>query len=139
MNIINDVISDVTKPVAVRRGEVTGVVRRRRWSTEQKGRIVAEAIAPGATVTEVARRHDLNPQHLWNWIRAAKKGAFPIPAAEAAFVPVVLEKASSGKGVVDERCAQIEIAIGSIRVLVSKGADAHTLEVVLRTLRHVGP
>jgi transposase len=56
------------------------VVRRRRWSDGEKGRIVAEAIVPGAVIAEVARRHDLAPQHLSNWIRAAKDGRFALPA-----------------------------------------------------------
>jgi transposase-like protein len=47
-------ISDDTKIVR-RRGEVTGVVRRRQWSDEAKGRIVA------AVISDVARRHDLVP------------------------------------------------------------------------------
>src|SRR5262249_14198865 len=64
------------------RAEVTGAVRRRRWSDEEKGRIVAEAIAPGAVIADVARRHDLAPQHLSNWIRAAKDGCFALPADE---------------------------------------------------------
>jgi transposase len=55
-------ISDDTNVVS-RRGEVTRVVRRRRWSDEQKGRIVAEAITPGAVIADVARRHDLAPKH----------------------------------------------------------------------------
>jgi hypothetical protein len=38
-------ISDDTKVVR-HRAEVTGMVRRRRWRDEEKGRIVAEAIAP---------------------------------------------------------------------------------------------
>ena len=40
-------ISDDTK-IVQRRAEITGVVRRRRWNDEEKGRIVAEAIAPDA-------------------------------------------------------------------------------------------
>jgi transposase-like protein len=71
------------------RAEVTAVVRRRRWSGEEKGRIVAEAIAPGAVIAEVAPRHDLVPQQLSNWIRAAKEGDFALPAdALPAFVPL---------------------------------------------------
>jgi transposase len=138
MDDITDVINDATKPAMRRHGEVTGVVRRRRWGTEQKGRIVAEAIAPGAVVADIARRHDLAPQQLWNWIRGAKDRHFALPAAEAAFVPVVREKLPASKGVAADRCAAIEIAIGAIRVRVRNGADADTLEVVLRALGHVG-
>ena len=40
-----------------RRVEVlTGPARRRRWSAQEKARIVEETLAPGARVSEVARR-----------------------------------------------------------------------------------
>jgi transposase-like protein len=55
-------INDDTQIVR-RHAEVTGVVRRRRWNDEEKGRIVAEAIAPGAVIAEVARQHDLGRCH----------------------------------------------------------------------------
>ena len=42
-----------------------GVERRRRWRAEDKGRIVAESYAAGAVVSEVARRHEITPQHLF--------------------------------------------------------------------------
>jgi hypothetical protein len=51
-------ISDDTN-IIQRRAEVTGVVRRRRWSAGEKGRIVAEAIVPGAVVAEVAQSASL--------------------------------------------------------------------------------
>jgi Transposase len=66
-------IGDDTK-IIQRRAEVTGVAHHRRWSDEEKGRIVAEEISPGAVLADVARRHDLTPRHLSNWIRAAKEG-----------------------------------------------------------------
>jgi transposase len=37
-----------------------GAGRRRRWSDEAKGRIVAESYAAGAVVSEVSKRHDMN-------------------------------------------------------------------------------
>lgn len=55
MHIMVDT-NDDTK--VVRHVEVTRVVRRRRWSHEEKGRVVAEAVAPGAVIADVARRHD---------------------------------------------------------------------------------
>ena len=52
-----------------------GVGRRRRWSDEAKGRMVAESYAPGAVVSEVARQNDISPQHLFAWRRARGAGA----------------------------------------------------------------
>lgn len=114
----------------------TGVIRRRRWTAEEKGRVVAEAVAPGTVIAQVARRHDLAPQHLSNWIRAAKDGRFALPAGEGmAFVPVVAARRTcSDEAASTERVSAIEIAMGSIVVRVPNGADRRTLEVILRTL-----
>ena len=85
-------ISDDTEIVR-RRAQVTGVVRRRRWSDEEKGRIVAEPIAPDAVISDVAWRYNVAPQHLSNWIRA--DGRFALPAdGMPAFVPVVSIKST---------------------------------------------
>ncbi len=132
-------ISDDTKIVR-RHVEVTGVVRRRRWSAEEKGQIVAEAIAPGAVIADVARRHDLAPQQLSNWIRSAKDGRFALPAAGMpAFVPVVsMASTQPGKAARECRFASIEIMIGAITVRVSSGAEARDIEAVLRAVRSSG-
>src|SRR2546426_9198838 len=83
-----------------RRGRVdiqVGAGRRRRWSDEAKGRIVAESYAPGAVVSEVARRHDISAQHLFAWRKAARSGLLSLPAEEAPrFVPVVTELRHDG-------------------------------------------
>lgn len=132
-------ISDDTKP-ARRHVEVTSVVRRRRWTDEEKGRIVAEAVAPGAVIAEVARRHDLMPQHLSNWIRAAKDGHLALQADDVpAFVPVVSGEPERRRRLAGrERTASIEITIGSVRVKVPGGVDARTVEAVLRAVRRAG-
>jgi transposase len=128
-------ISDDTKIVR-RRAEVTGVVRRRGWSDEEKGRIVAEAIAPGAVIADVARRHDLVPQHLWNWIRAAREGRFALPDdGMPAFVPVLsVEAGRASELAQDVRSAAIELAIGAVTVRVPAGAEARDVEAVLRAV-----
>ena len=108
------------------------MVRRRRWRAEEKGRIVAEAVAPGAVIAEVARRHDLTPPHLSNWIRAAKAGQIALPEEAAiAFVPIVAEQGRTSPGTL----AQIEIVAGSMAVRIPLGADARTLEAVIRALK----
>ena len=56
----------VEAPRVVRRLEViTGAGGRRRWSAAEKARILQEAMAPGAVVSQVGRRHGLSPQHLF--------------------------------------------------------------------------
>ena len=119
-------ISDDTNVVS-RRGEVTRVVRRRRWSDEQ---IVAEAITPGAVIAE---------QHLSNWIRAAKNGRFALPADEMpTFVPVVsVESAPAKKAAHERRATFIEIVMGAIKVRVSGGIDTRDIEAVLRAVRRL--
>jgi len=55
--------------------EVLGPERRRRWSKEAKAAIVAETYAPGASVSEVARRHGIAPSQVFAWRRLAEGGA----------------------------------------------------------------
>ena len=55
--------NDDTKPARLQRVEViTGVERRRDWSTEKKLEIVAESLVDGVVVSDVARRHGISPQ-----------------------------------------------------------------------------
>ena len=56
----------------VSRGAEIG--RRRSWSTEEKLAIVAEVDLPGETLTTVARRHEMSPDHLLRWTERAKAG-----------------------------------------------------------------
>ncbi len=46
---------------------MTGPERRRRWSDVQKRAIVAASLAPGAGVSEVARRADVCPGQIYRW------------------------------------------------------------------------
>ena len=54
---------------------ITGVARRRRWSAEEKLRMVNELSRPGATVSLVARRNDINSSLLFKWRKLAREGA----------------------------------------------------------------
>lgn len=129
--------NEFTKPV---HGEI-GSRRRRRWTAAEKGRIVAEAVTPGAVMAAVSRRHDLTPQHLSNWVTAAKQGRLVLPAeSDVAFVPVIAgEEAREARAGQRASSLPIEIVIGSCIVRVSKGADAQTLESVVRAVRRAEP
>jgi transposase len=53
---------------------ITGPERRRRWSAEQKRAIVAASLAPGAVVTEIARRAEICPGQIYRWRREIRVG-----------------------------------------------------------------
>lgn len=78
----------------VRRVEVlAGPERRRRWSWEEKARIVAESLAPGAVAGAIALRHGLHRNQLYAWRKELR--AAPAPPD---FVPVVVtEDAAVGR------------------------------------------
>ena len=70
----------------MRRGQIlrheviVGVERRRFWPDDLKLLILREVGVGGATVTDVARRHDVTRQHIYQWRRQLKdKGLWPEP------------------------------------------------------------
>ncbi len=73
---------------------ISGVERRRRWSVADKLRIVAEADKPGATVAEVARRHEISRSILWAWRKQARAGLLATPDLRG-FLPVVVDAVSA--------------------------------------------
>ncbi len=75
-----------------------GHAGRRRWTAEQKQRIVEETRAPGASVSVVARRYDINANLLFKWKRrdeAVEPCVSPWGSPE--FVPIgVVGQANDG-------------------------------------------
>lgn len=55
------------------RGEILGFERRRRWSDDDKLEIVGAIGVNGATVTQVAQRHDITRQQIYTWRHTLKK------------------------------------------------------------------
>jgi transposase len=54
---------------------ITSVQRRRRWSAEEKTRIVEETYAPGMSVSLVARQHGVAPNQVFKWRQLYAQGA----------------------------------------------------------------
>ena len=120
-------------PRAVRRLEViTGAGGRRRWSADEKARILEEAMVPGAVVSEVARRHDMAPQHLFTWLRQARREANNHPLA---FPPVVVSPDTPQPTPAVYREAIIEIVVEGVVIRVPPGVDEATLALVLHALK----
>lgn len=128
----------VAEPIAE---VLTEPERRRRWSVEQKLAVVAEAGRPGASPTQVARRHGLSTGLLYTWRRQAREGTLSA-SSSADFVPVhVVREPPMAAAVVPRRDArrggdcQIVIELpGDRRVRVDRNVDTEALRRVLAAL-----
>ena len=64
------------------------VGRRREWPEALKRRMVAETLEPGASVSIVARRHDVNTNQLFKWRRELLPKTVPAVVEGGTMVPV---------------------------------------------------
>lgn len=124
-----------------RRIEVlTGPARRRRWSAEDKARIIAETLIPGARVSEVARRWQVCSQQVFGWRRAARRDMRTAPATTTApvssgFVPIITE-AHPITPAPQSPASAIEVRLAGAVVRIMSGMDdAAQLTAVLRAVR----
>jgi transposase len=123
-----------------------GLERRRRWSQDDKTRIVEETLVPGAKVTDVARRNGVAASVVFTWRRQArtveKVGPCFAPvqitaAAETGGVSAKLPSENDGRMrlVPTARTGLIEIDLGNRRrIRVDAQVDPEALARVLDVL-----
>ena len=126
------------------RGEVlSGPERRRRWSVEEKVRILAQSVAPGASVMLVCRMHGISSGQLYTWRRqfrtgeltgfapvmvAPPVGEFPVASAPADPAPILADAERPADGV-------IEVALPSgVKLRITGAVDEAALRRVLSAL-----
>jgi len=110
---------------------ITGTGRRRRISEDDKARVVEETLAPGAVVSDVARRYGLTPQQVFTWRREARERAEA--SKTVSFAPVVVATAPVPDS--ETEAATIEVVIGSATIRIPPGVDAAMLKLVLRAVK----
>ncbi len=112
-----------------------GATPRRRFSDDDKARIVSEAMMPGASVLDVARRHRVCTSLVYRWRRtllrdgvAVEAPLLPAPAfvpVEVASAPVPTRSEPLGPGVIEV------VGSGGQRIRLAPPIDARVLKVVL--------
>src|SRR5262249_51242368 len=114
-----------------RRIEVlSGALRRRRWTSEEKASIVAESLAAGGGARQVALRPGGHPNQLYAWRRELGRGGACEPAPMG-FIPVaVTAQRRSGCG-----AGGLEIEIDGAVVRVAPGVDLGLLGAVLSVVK----
>jgi transposase len=134
-----DNVSDNAKGVYRRVEVLTGPGRRRKWSDDDKARIVAEAAQPGVVVSEIARRWQVTPQQVSDWRRQARKAlAEAMTSADPAFVPIIQMGHVAMSDPAAPPCRsgpRIEVRLAGADLRIASGTDAALLAMVLRAIR----
>jgi transposase len=112
------------------------LAKRRSWSDALKRQIVAESEEPGASVSVVARRHDVNANQVFKW----RRELLPSEQREedGALLPVEIgpeppfRQRRRRRG---ERAGLVEIEFGGVRVLIRGDVSPRTLRQVIELLR----
>ena len=149
-NSLDTIDQDSDEDMPYRRIElITGRQRRRRWTSEEKAGIIAESMAVGANISEVARRHGVNRGLLAVWRRHARAEASAVGAVECApdrpsFIPVEVsaelslgaDDRSRDAGVArDTAAGRIEFDLRSGRLVFSGGVDPQLAAAIVGAAR----
>jgi transposase len=110
--------------------------RRRIWTEDEKRRIVAETSAPGASVSIVARRHDINANMLFTWRRQLGAERSLAAGEAVTFVPATITpEPASTEAPASPSAGRMEIVLtGGDRVIVGADVDARALARVAKVL-----
>ena len=125
---------------AYRRMELTtGTPRRRSWTLADKARIVAESLSGDRPASEVALKHGIHRNQIYNWRRELAEAAGAEAADGSPFVPVRVappepeaSAAEPGRPVDDTFAVEVEFAGATVRV--RDGADGDLVRTVLAAL-----
>ena len=109
--------------------------KRRRWPEALKRQLVAETREPGASVSVVARRHDVNANQLFGW-RQQFAGSTRVPATELLPIELGPEPAASvagpGPAATKPLAGSIEIAVsGGVRIRIEGAVDPAAVTAAL--------
>ncbi|GGE24385.1 hypothetical protein GCM10011390_49760 [Aureimonas endophytica] len=126
---------DVHKLRPFERLEIVATGRRRRWSDDEKLRIVMESQSAPRMVSMTARRHGISRSQLGTWLRSFRAERLSSHPASA-FVPVLVgpEPVPEPVAVTDETAIVVELPTGG-RLRMSASTPPALAAAVLKALR----
>ena len=121
----------------VSRLEVISTGARRRWTTAEKLRIIAESASVPRNVSATARRHGILRGQLLSWRKLLEQGLLSAADDGPGFVPALVAAETSGPAGATPTSAgrmQIVLARRGLRVIVGPDVDAGALRRIIDVL-----
>lgn len=118
----------------VERLAVVETGRRRRWTDDEKLRIVLESLQTPRAISSTARRHGISRSLLLIWRQSFCAEAGGAEQPKPAFVQAMVTGETAPPAAPTRASGRMVIEIGEHRVIVDAGVDADALARVLAVL-----
>lgn len=117
---------------------IEGPSGRRRRTKAERARIAAESLLPGASVTDVARRHGTTRWQVYDWRKKLRAGRLVVPdsvAAQPMFAELVVEGATAKMSAETAVNTSVEIVVSDVVIRVGLDTDEVLLTRAIRAAR----
>lgn len=122
---------------------------RKRWSVEEKRRIVERTLEPGASVARVAQAEGVNANQVFLWRRAYRNGELPSGGSPSGLLPVLIGSDIAGVPEIASEAEAAPVEAGAVQpsgsihielpgramISVERGADRALLRTILESLQ----
>ena len=115
--------------------------KRRVWARQQKRQIVEATLKPGASVSVVARAHDVNANQVFRWRKLYHEGRLEAEATANKLLPVKITDVANQKirevsrdKSKPKKSGVIDVDLGHARVRIEGAADPDCVRAVLSGL-----
>ena len=109
--------------------------KRRSWSDDEKAMICAQTRERGVSVSQVARRYDVNANQVFNWLKDPRFADDSLPDAEQCFLPIeIIEEVPARRSAVTGLSILEIDVVGGHRLRITGAYDADALARLIRGL-----
>jgi len=118
-------------------GMAQSVPKRRFRSKQERRGIVEETLKPGASVSHIARAHDINANQVFAWRKLYREGRLEVPQVSSALVPVKVTETAEPKShrvSKPSRVGVIDIDLGHARIRIEGTADPDCVRAAVEGL-----
>jgi transposase len=107
--------------------------KRRKWTVEERERIVRASLQKGTTVDAVARMYGVHASQIFEWRKQAHRAAAQ-QTRSASLIPVEVAESMPARDVKQKRSCSVVIETQNARITITDCLDTGLIRTVLESL-----